>query len=132
MSTFAAKMSVGSTKFQVAVASVAVVAAATLTPAVVHAAPSIAPISQSVTSVSSLIDTYELATTNDSSTAAAETTTAGPIESFVTAIVQGVATLVYVGLSFVGEIITLSANFVNGVATWVAQTFHVGPYATSE
>jgi hypothetical protein len=125
MSTIATKFASASTKAQIAVASVAVVAAATLTPAIAEAAPSIsiAPISQA--GAGSAIDDLFVLDSSTPGDVSAAAVTAGPIENFFTVIIQGVATLIYSGLSFI-------ANSFAAVANFIARTFHVGPYATSE
>jgi hypothetical protein len=125
MSTIATKFSSASAKAQLAVASVAVVAAATLTPAIAEAAPSIAPITQSVgNSFEEILYAPVVNSATPGDNAAAAVVTAGPIQNFITAIVQGVATLVYAGLTFI-------ANSFAAVANFVARVFRVGPYSTS-
>jgi hypothetical protein len=119
------KFSQVATKFQVGVASLAVVAAATLTPPIAHATPSIVPFAQDLGSSVDLLllPVVTSATPGVSSAAAAAVSTAGPIRNFITAIVQGVASLVYGGLTFI-------TNSIAAVANFIAVVFRVGPYAT--
>jgi hypothetical protein len=118
------KFSQVATKFQVGVASLAVVAAATLTPPIAHATPSIVPFAQDLgSSVDLLLLPIITSATPGVSSAAAAVSTAGPIQNFITTIVQGVASLVYGGLTFIANSIAALANF-------VAVLFKVGPYAT--
>jgi hypothetical protein len=135
MSTVAAKFSNVSTKFQVSAAAVAVVAAATLTPAVVHATPNLASLAQSAlgSAIAPVIVEQVAApvtgnnkvapTTLAPSSVTGAVTTAGPIQNFFTGIVQLVAGWFYAGLTFV-------ATTIQGVANVIAQVFKVGPYAT--
>lgn len=134
MSTFAAKMSAGSTKLQVAVASAAVVAAATLTPAVVNAAPSIsiAPISEVGNSFGTI---FELpggnsSTPGDVSNAASEAGTfaVDPI----TGLVQFFGQITVSTLSFISGVIYVVSDLVYrtaaGIATALGLPVPIPPY----
>lgn len=75
MTTAASKFSAMSTKLQVTTAAVAVAAAAAITPAVAHAAPSLAPFSQNVgNSAELLIDSVVIPSRGSNKTASAAAT----------------------------------------------------------
>ncbi len=122
MSTIATKFSTA--KLQVGTAAVAtVLAAATLTPVVAQAAPSVsfAPVTQALgSSFDEILPYVGSSAPGDVSTAAAVT----DFQPF--AIIDGVvkffATIVYDTLTFIGDTIIAVAN-------GVARFFQVGPYA---
>jgi hypothetical protein len=131
MSTIAAKFSSASTKFQVGVASVAVVAAATLTPAIAEATPSFAPITQGIGNSVSSDDLFILPSINSATPGkvSAALVTGAAVTAFtpftiLDGIFQTVASWFYVGITFVAHVIQV-------VADSVARFFKVGPYGTS-
>ncbi|MCV7227520.1 hypothetical protein [Mycolicibacterium komossense] len=123
MSTIATKFSAA--KLQLGTAAVAtVLAAATLTPAVAEAAPSVsfAPISQALGStVEDWIVPVNSATPGDVSSAVGDDFAAFAVDP-ITGIVKFFANIVYQTLSFIG-------NTIVAVANGVARFFQVGPYA---
>lgn len=125
------KFSQVATKFQVGTAALAVVAAATLTPPIAHATPSIVPFAQGLgDSVNTLIIVpFATPGTHGGNKVvptllAGAVTSAGPIQNFITGLVQTVAGWFYAGFTFV-------ANAIQVVANAIAYVFKVGPYATS-
>jgi hypothetical protein len=121
MSTIATKMSASKLRIGTA-AAVAVLATATLTPAIAEAAPSVsfAPVSQALGSAAA--DVYDYSSTfAGGSSAAADDFAAFAVDP-ITGIVQFFATIVYDTLSFIG-------NTIIAVANGVARFFQVGPYA---
>jgi hypothetical protein len=135
MTTFAARMSAGSTKLQVAAASVAVVAAATLTPAVVHAAPNVsfAPISEVGNSFGTI---FELpggnsATPGDVQSAAASEAGAFAVDP-ITGLVQFFGQIAVGTLSFISGIIYVVSDVVYrtaaGIATALGLPVPIPPY----
>ena len=125
------KFSQVATKFQVGTAALAVVAAATLTPPIAHATPSIVPFAQELgNSVNTLIiEPYVAPGTHGGNKVvptllAGAVTSAGPIQNFITGLVQTVAGWFYAGWTFVATVATAVGNA-------IAYVFKVGPYATS-
>ena len=119
MSTIATKISASKLRVGTA-AAVAVLATATLTPAIAEAAPSIsfAPVSQALGNAA--VDVYDYSASFAGDNAAAVT----DFQPF--AIIDGVvkffATIVYDSLTFIG-------NTIIAVANGIARFFQVGPYA---
>ncbi|CAN5364606.1 hypothetical protein BH09ACT7_BH09ACT7_49680 [soil metagenome] len=152
MSTIATKFSSASTKLQVGVASVAVVAAATLTPAIAEAAPvSLAPFSQAAgNSFSEVLLLDPTTHRNNSASPAVAAVPTGPTNPvdirsglfmIAGAAVTFVGTVAYVGLSIVGNAVVTAGEFfgldglvalganINGLANTIAYLTNAGPYA---
>lgn len=148
----ASKFSAMSTKLQVGTAAVAVAAAASITPAVAHAAPSLAPFSQNVGNAAQLLidPTVILPGSNKKAAAvpsASATSDPSPIEIFVDGLGQGLShviqgtvqfwgSFVYGGLAFTGTILNIFGpnpvgDFFLTAANNVAIAIHIGPYNTS-
>lgn len=146
-------MSVIATKLQVGTAAVAVAAAAALTPAVAHAAPSLAPFTLGVgNSAELLVDPVVIVDTpgtpGSNKTAAANASTPSEvIQTFVSGFVlsaqnallagaQFFGTFVYGGLAFTGLVagafgLTSIAEGFDDAANNVAKAIKIGPYSTS-
>jgi hypothetical protein len=130
MSTVAAKFSHVSTNLKVGAAAVSVAAAATLTPAIVHAEPSFAPITQALgSSIYPVILEQVVAPGTPGTHRAASpalagaVTAAGPLQDFITGLVQTVTGWFYQGLHFLAATFEAAANF-------IALVFKIGPYGT--
>ena len=156
-----------SAKFQAGTAALAVAAAASLTPVIAQADSfaldtQLASPAQVLTWGSDDLDPTLLAQLNDAKAAApaGAAVTAGPIQTLLQYLVQGIATGVrgivrgtvvivgttaYVGLAFTGGVITAVGNILPGpigniitnvgqattnVANALAEAIHVGPYGT--
>ncbi len=127
----------------------AVAAAAAITPAVAHAAPSIAPFSQNIGNSSQLlIDSVVIPTPGSNKKAAANATPApviiqtfigGFVDAAQSAILAGaqyLGTWVYGGLAFTGLVfntfgLTQIGNQFDAAAWAVAKAVKIGPYSTS-
>lgn len=138
-----------STKLQVSTAAVAVAAAAAITPAVAHAAPSLAPFAQNVgNSAAELIDpTVIIATPGSNKKAAASATPSEVIQTFISgftlafqngalAIAQYFGTWGYGGLAFTGLVfdafgLTQIGDGFENAANSIARAIKIGPYSTS-
>ena len=145
-----------STKAQVTTAALAVAAAAAITPAVAHAAPSIAPFSQVGLGDSAelLVDSPVIAPAAANATAGANKTAAanatppaqvvqtfisGFVDSANNAIQAGVqffGTFVYGGLAFTGLVfnafgLSQIGDAFDSAAWNVAKAIKIGPYGTS-
>ncbi|BBX09834.1 hypothetical protein [Mycolicibacterium aichiense] len=152
MTTAAAnKFSSLSTKLQVGTAAVAVAAAAAITPAVAHAAPSLAPFSENVGGAASLlVDPVVIVpgAPGSNKTAAANATPApviiqtfigGFVDAAQSAILAGaqyLGTWVYGGLAFTGLVfntfgLTQIGDQFDAAAWAVAKAVKIGPYSTS-
>jgi hypothetical protein len=120
MSTIATKISASKLRVGTA-AAVAVLATATLTPAIAEAAPSVsfAPVSQALGTAAA--DVYDYSASFAGSNAAGDDFAAFAVDP-ITGIVQFFATIVYSSLTFIGDTIIAVAN-------GVARFFRVGPYA---
>ncbi len=146
----ASKFSSMSTKLQVSTAAVAVAAAAAITPAVAHAAPTIAPFSQDLgaTAGTALESVVILpGTPGSNKVAAADATPSDVIQTFISGFVlsaqnaiqagvQFFGTFVYGGLAFTGLVagafgLTSIAEGFNNAANNVARAIKIGPYSTS-
>jgi hypothetical protein len=119
MSTIATKISASKLRIGTA-AAVAVLATATLTPAIAEAAPSVsfAPVSQALGSAA--VDVYDYSATFAGDNAAA-VTGFQPFAIF-DGVVKFFATIVYDSLTFIG-------NTIIAIANGIARFFRVGPYA---
>jgi len=145
-----------STKMQVTTAAVAVAAAAAITPAVAHAAPSIAPFSQAGLGDSALllVDSPVIAPAPKAATPGAnkaasanastpqqvvQTFISGFVDAANNAIQAGVqyfGTFVYGGLAFTGLVfnafgLTQIGDGFDNAANNVARAIKIGPYGTS-
>jgi NADPH-dependent 2,4-dienoyl-CoA reductase/sulfur reductase-like enzyme len=120
MSTIATKISASKLRVGTA-AAVAVLATATLTPAIAEAAPSVsfAPVSQALGSAA--VDVYDYSASFAGDNAAAAVTTFQPF-AIIDGVVKFFATIVYDSLTFIG-------NTIIAVANGIARFFQVGPYA---
>lgn len=146
----ASKFSAMSTKLQVGTAAVAVAAAAAITPAVAHAAPSLTPFAQNVgNSAQLLVDPSVIIATPGSNKKAAANATPAPViiqtfiggfvnaaQSAILATAQYFGTWVYGGLAFTGLVfntfgLTAIGDTLDNAAWAVAKAVHIGPYATS-
>lgn len=147
----ASKFSSMSTKLQVSTAAVAVAAAAAITPAVAHAAPTIAPFAQDLggaagTTLESVV--ILPGTPGSNKVAAADASTPSDViqtfisgfvlsaQNAVQAGVQFFGTFVYGGLAFTGLVagafgLTSIADGFNNAANNVARAIKIGPYSTS-
>ncbi len=138
-----------STKLQVSTAAVAVAAAAAITPAVAHAAPSIAPFSQDLGSAASLPGLESVVILPGSNKKAAANATPAPViiqtfiggfvnaaQSAILAGAQYFGTWVYGGLAFTGLVfntfgLTQIGDQFDNAAWAVAKAVKIGPYSTS-
>ncbi len=152
--TTASKFAGLSTKLQVSTAAVAVAAAAAITPAVAHAAPSLAPFSENVgNSAELLVDSPVIskaavsATPGSNKKAVASETPSQVIQTFISgftlaaqngikAVTQYFGTFVYGGLAFTGlafnafGLTQIGNGFINA-SNNVAAAIKIGPYSTS-
>lgn len=144
------KFSAMSTKFQVGTAAIAIATAATLTPAIGHAAPNLSLIAEGVgNSISSTIDSVVVPKAAASASASASSTCPpGAVGCYlVEGLVAGtqawvrgttiyIGTVLYVIVEATGQILKafpFLAPVADGVLAFannIAQTFHVGPYLT--
>jgi hypothetical protein len=160
MTTVATKFSGFTTNFKVGTAAVAVVAAATLTPTLAHATPTISPFMEGIgDSVSSLVDpvVYPFAAPSAAASSCAtsdfalgcyavEGAVAGT-QQIVRGFVVYVGTAAYVLVAATGELLKFIGNVLpgplgdfftnvgNGVSAFanaIAQNLHVGPYQTAQ
>ncbi|APE16666.1 hypothetical protein BOH72_16885 [Mycobacterium sp. WY10] len=128
-------------------AAVAVAAAAAITPAVAHAAPTIAPFSENVgNSAQALIDPVVILPGSNKKAAANATPAPVIIQNFlggfvdaaqsaVLATAQYFGTWVYGGLAFTGLVfntfgLTQIGDQFDAAANAVARAVHIGPYNT--
>lgn len=161
MST-AATLQFGAKRLQISTAALAVAAAATLTPVVAHAGPSLAPFAESIGGAASLvIDPVVVPSGNASASAVTDPCTTanfklgcyaveGAIagtQAIVRGVVVFVGTTAYVFVAATGELLKAVGNILPGpvgdfftnvgdgvtaFANNIAETFHVGPYLTGE
>jgi hypothetical protein len=161
MTTFVAKYSNVTTRFQVGTAAVAIAAAATLTPALAHATPNISPFMENIgAGISSLVDPVVYPFAAPATAAASPCASADfslgcyAVEGFAAgtqAIVRGavvyVGTAAYVVVAGTGQIFKVLGSFLpgpigafftsvgNGISAFanqIAITFQVGPYQTAQ
>lgn len=155
MTTVATKFSGFTTNFKVGTAAVAVAAAATLTPTLAHATPSISPFMEGVgNSVSALVDPVIYPSAASSCATADFSLGCYAVEGAVAGtqqIVRGfvvvVGTTAYVLVAATGEFLKFIGNVLpgplgdfftnvgNGVSAFantIAQNLQVGPYQTAQ
>lgn len=157
MSTAVALQS-GARRFQIGTAALAVAAAATITPVVAHAGPSLAPFAENVGSAASLVINPVITpsasvVTDPCATASFKLgcyTVEGAIagtQAIVRGVVVYVGTVAYVLVAATGELLKVVGNILPGpvgdfftnigdgvsvVANNIAEALHVGPYLTSQ
>lgn len=148
----------GARRFQIGTAALAVAAAATITPVVAHAGPSLAPFAQNVGSAASLVVDPVIVPSANAVTDPCATanfklgcyTVQGAIagtQAIVRGVVVYVGTVAYVLVAATGELLQAVGNILPGpvgdfftnvgdgvsaFANNIAETLHVGPYQTSE